>query len=100
MAALTSIIMGVTGTVGAASSMKQADIAADQARTQKKHLKEQKESTAQAQAQQEATALGVRKDKINKQRKQLMGAGDDAYSIGQTGDAGVQDQSLTGGVLG
>ena len=73
MAALTSIITAASALYGA-GSMYEADKQRTEARA------EEKEAITEAKAE----ALSERKTMINKQRTQLMGAGDEKYTTKRT----------------
>lgn len=83
MAALTSIITATAAAYGAGSMYE-----ADKQRTEAR--KEEKEAIAGAKVE----ALEDRKTMINKQRMQLMGAGDEKYTTKRT--VGVKKPIPTG----
>lgn len=108
MAAVSSIVYGVVAATGAYSGIKQAEAAEKSQKQQKEMMEEQQATEKAAIAEQKATALEKRKTLIDKKRKQIYGAGDQAtsYSIGQTGATGIEPAqtdvgtTLTGQELG
>jgi hypothetical protein len=116
MAAITSAIASAVttaaswavanaGTIAAVggtyASVKQSEAAGIAAKNQKEAIEQQQDDQKKAIAAANAEALSKRKTLIDRQRKQILGAGDTGYSIGQTGGAGVTGSGmLTGGILG
>ena len=102
MAALTGIISAVGTAATAYSSIKSAEVAEKGQREQAKMLKQQQEDQAAEIKKAQAESLAKRKQQIDTQRKQILGAGDTAYSINQTSSAGADSASgsLIGATLG
>ena len=112
MAAITSSIIGSVGSFVAANmgaiatgAKVYTDIQTSEAQTkaskeQMKMAKEQQEQEKARVQNQKRIELAKRKDKINIQRKQILGAGDSDYSLNQTSSVGASGGSLTGVSLG
>ena len=100
MAGVTAAVSAVTAVAGLYSSVKSSEASEKAQKKQKEALEDQQQAEKDAIADSQAKALDKRKQRIDTQRKQVIGGG--AYSIGQTGDTGIVDsgESLTGGVLG
>ncbi len=88
IATIGSTISGVAGAITGEETKKQ----------QAEALKKQQEVERQAIEKEKAKALADRTEKINKQRRQLVGAGN--YSIGQTGSAGLTAATAGTSLLG
>ncbi len=95
-AAIASAVASAAPTVAALGTayagIKQTEIAGKAASAEKEAIEDQQESDRQAIAAEQAKTLEKRKSLVNKQRKQLPGAGD--YSISQTGATGTTASPL------
>lgn len=109
VAATAAVLTAVAAAGSAYSSIKQAETAEKAQKEQAKLLEEQNKAQADEIKQAKAEALAKRKDVINKQRKQIFGAGDTTYDINMTGAMGVMGNegatsttggSITGAILG
>jgi NADPH-dependent glutamate synthase beta subunit-like oxidoreductase len=98
LAAAGKVVSIISGAASAYSSVKTAEVATQGQQQQADMLKEQQKTQAQELKKQQEESLAKRKQSIDMQRKQMLGAGDTAYGINQTTDAGADTGS--GSLLG
>jgi hypothetical protein len=93
-----SVVSTIGDVATAYGAVKNVEIAEKGQQQQADMLKEQQKTQAQELKKQQEESLAKRKQSIDMQRKQMLGAGDTAYGINQTTDAGADTGS--GSLLG